>query len=927
MRQCKHFIGAMRLHHLGSILSILLRMTVFSASVLGPMSANAADVKIDGAEIPVTAPAEDQSPPKSDATKAPSSKSRSSSTHGSTSSEQLAEVIVTGTRLNLKQSEVPQEVNVYTRQQIEQSGQTNLSGFLNTLPEVSTSFTEGAFQSMSGQTTVKLHGMPSGTTLLLVNGRRVQDSAITLGTSFASNFFDLNYIPLAAVDHIEVLPEGASAVYGSDAIAGVVNIILKKEFSGAAASARYSWAADLPQWDFDLEIGKQWEGAGFSLIGTFETRSLLNGFDREVTATQDHSAQGGLDTRVSYCPTPNIYGVNGANLPGLNAAYAAVPPGYTGKPSVAEFSGTAGILNQCSLYALSSTVPQTRRGGLFAQGYLDVNDSVQLFAEFLGSAVRQYFNYTPYPAFAIPQFQFFTASAANPYNPFGTTVGVGGIFAYAPLTYESDGSIIRPLLGLRGGFGSDWQWESTVVYSHDWESYTYTNSVVDRAAVETRFNSSDPAIAFNPFIDVPFDSPGFDSTAFHDYVQHYSASDLGVQGFARGTLFHFAGLPFQAVLGSEYHHSRLYTDNGNYANETLGPPGIPATYQRNSYAVFAESSIPILGNSTHPSEPMKLQATVAVRFDHFSDFGSTTNPQYGLQWRPIGGLLLSATYGDTFRAPPLYDLYSPVIHNYPNFLHDPQQNNQFVPVTILNGGNPNLQPETGSTHTLGLVYRSEAIPLDATVTQWRIEEKGNIQELPAQSLVNNPDIQPGSVVRDPSGALVLVNDTLLNFGTIDVQGVDFALKYNYRSPLGVWTPALAGTYTYRYQLCLTPSTPVVNAVSQAQDSGTWAPRWKGSASLGWAQGNLVTSGMARYVGSYADYDSARRIGDVWYFDLSAKYSWNRGALGTPFLEVGGVNIFNRLPQVSRYAFGDIGYDPSQADIRGRFLYVRVGDKF
>ena len=428
---------------------------------------------------------------------------------------------------------------------------------------------------------------------------------------------------------------------------------------------------------------------------------------------------------------------------------------------------------------------------------------------------------------------------------------------------------------------------------------------------------------------MPFDSPAFDSIAFHNYVQHYSASDVGWQGFTRGTLFRLLGLPFSVVLGAEYHHSRLYTDNGNYANETLGPPGTPATYQRNNYAVFAESRIPILGDTTDPSQPMTLQATVAGRFDHFSDFGSTTNPQYGLQWRPISGFLVKATYGDTFTAPPLYDLYSPVVRNYPSFLQDPAHNNQFVPVTILTGGNPNLRPETGSTHTFGLTYGGDraAIPLQATVAQWRIEENGNIQQLFAQTLVNDPAIEPGTVVRNSSGALVLVNDTLANFGTIDVEGVDFSLKYNYGSAFGTWTPTLAGTYTYRYQLSLTPNSPAVSAVSQAQDTGTWAPRWKGAASLGWTEGNLAISTMARYFGSYADYDSARRIGDVWYFDLNGKYTWSRTALGAAFLEMGGVNIFNRLPQVSRYAFGEIGYDPAQADIRGRFLYVRVGDKF
>jgi len=838
---------------------------------------------------------------------------------------QLEDVVVTGTRLPTRKGEGAQQVNVYTREQIDQSGRASVNDFLNTLPDVSLSFTEGAGQAGSGQTTVKLHGLPAGTTLVLINGRRVQNSAITLGSSFASNFFDLNNIPLSAVERIEVLPEGASAVYGSDAIAGVVNIILKGHFTGTEANVRYSHAENLPQWDGSFGVGEQWTRGGFTLLGSFQTRNALSGFDRAVTATQDHTAEGGLDARLLNCSPPNVFGINGANLPGLGRPYAAVPVGYVGAPSIAEFAGTAGTLNRCSLYAYNSWLPKTRRGSAFAQGYYDLNDSVQLFAELLGSRVHQEFKYYDSVVFGSTAFQRYTVSASNPYNPFGTTVGITGLFLYAPVAYESEASFVRPLLGLRGGFGSDWQWESAVVYSRDRETYTSPNTVQDTAAIQARFNSPDPALALNPFVDAPFDNPAFDSTVLHSYIQNYSSSDLGFDAFARGTLFNLASGPVRVVVGSEYHRYRLYTDNGNYASFLYGPPGVPATYYRNSYAVFGESRIPIIANSSDPQGPATLEGTLALRHDHFNDFGDTTNPQYGIEWRPAEALLLRAAYGETFKAPPLFALYSPVLRVSPNFVRDPQRDNQLVPITLVTGGNVNLQPETGSTTSLGAEYATQ--DLEASLTQWRIKEDGSIQRIPPQTLVNNPDLVPGTVLRNANGTLTQVNAMLLNFGTIDVEGVSVQLAYKYPSSFGLWTPTLALTNTYRYQVALTPGGKPVSAVSHAQSTNIWAPRWKGSTGLGWSKDNLAINGTGRYVGSYQDYASTRRIGDFWYFDLNAKYKFAKSALGTAFLEVGGINVFDRQPQISRYASGFGGYDPAQADIRGRLLYVRLGTTF
>src|SRR5437773_411001 len=243
----------------------------------------------------------------------------------------LEEVVVTGSRIPLTATEGSQDVKVYAREQIDQSGQTTVADFLNTLPDVSISTNENAFQTFEGSTTVQLHGLPLGTTLLLINGRRVQTSGGTFGT-----FFDLNNIPLVAVDRIEVVSEGSSAIYGSDAIAGVVNVILRKSFDGFEASGKYSFANGIPEWDSGLAWGAHWDKGSLSIVSSFQNRGELDGSGRAPTRNQDYRAFGGIDARSKNCNPGNVYTVDGSNLPGVGAPFAGVPAGFTGTPTQQE---------------------------------------------------------------------------------------------------------------------------------------------------------------------------------------------------------------------------------------------------------------------------------------------------------------------------------------------------------------------------------------------------------------------------------------------------------------------------------------------------------------------------------------------------------------------------------------------------------------
>ena len=275
--------------------------------------------------------------------------------------EELEEIIVTGTRIPQTAQAGAQDVKVYTREKIEQSGQTTIADFLNTLPDVSTNIGESGIQTQQGITTVSLHGLPLGTTLVLLNGRRVEASGVGAAAS-GSDFFDLNNIPLAAVERIEVVSEGSSAIYGSDAIAGVVNIILKSGFDGIEASTKYGSASGTDESDTSIAWGKRWSDGALSVIGSYQTRGQLIGFDRAITANNDYLPFGGVDARIPECNPGEAFTLNGSPLPGgppgNTASFAAVSANASGNPRQTGFMGHTACSINAALMPMAPSSPR-----------------------------------------------------------------------------------------------------------------------------------------------------------------------------------------------------------------------------------------------------------------------------------------------------------------------------------------------------------------------------------------------------------------------------------------------------------------------------------------------------------------------------------------------------------------------------------------
>lgn len=370
----------------------------------------------------------------------------------------LDEVVVTGSRIPLTASQHAQPVEVYTHADMERSGQTTVGDFLNTLPQVSIPSIPNAFQAYASLRNVRLHGLPFGTTLVLIDGQR---------TEGGYTFFDLNSIPAAAIERIEVLPVGSSAVYGSDALAGVVNIVMKKNFDGIAADVKYGGAAGLRDGTVDLALGKQWDRGSLSLVVSDQRQTELAITERALTATGNFTPYGGTNYQVDTCAPANVYALGGRVL------------------------SNGGQLQKCAPYRSYSLLPATQQTSAIVAGNYRLTDEIDVFTSVLYSHFVSDFYAGNLLTLSGGSTGAYTASAANPYNPYGQNVGIS--WGYGRGDNRRVENMERPLIGIRGELPANWHWELTGLYAHDaFDFPTYsTNAAAARAALA----SPDPATA------------------------------------------------------------------------------------------------------------------------------------------------------------------------------------------------------------------------------------------------------------------------------------------------------------------------------------------------------------------------------------------------------------------------------------------------
>ena len=877
--------------------------------------------------------------------------------------QKLDKIEVTGSNIKRIEGETSLPVTVITRQQLESEGIATTMEAIERLSSNSSiggvNMAGGIGATGTGFASASLRGLGGTRTLVLMNGRRLAN------TAFQGGMVDLNAIPLSAIERIEVLTDGASAIYGTDAIAGVINFILRKDFTGVDAYAYFG--------DSDQGGGKTNRYSGTVGFGDLE-KNRFNVFATvDYTKIEQIAAAQRPFSRTAYIPgAPGgpIDRTSGNSFPGN-----VFIPGQNGQPGttqnptyptcVAPYSfptqnpNTAG---QCrfDFASVIDIAPPSESYNAFGQAKFRIAANHELFVEGAWQRTKSTNRSSPPPisSATILSGDPVTTSPGSPFYPtaLATQYGVNGqtleVFwrglELGPRTDNNEIEQSRLVAGLQGQIGTwdyttafNWsQSKATDTWSAGWSKGSVLLPILNSGRINLfGFNTPEAlaelqtALIREPVITAKGETSEYDFRASKE-------------------LFQMGSGPFALAAGGSVRQEKYEF----IASQTVRDADVPglggsistvAPVSRNILAAFAEANIPIT---------RALEANVAIRFDDYEDVGRTTNPKFSLRWTPTRELLLRTAYGTGFRAPSMPELNTPSFFgatggNYDDPVRCPQTgsprdcNTQF---TTNLGGNPDLKPEKSKNLTAGFVFEPVAgFSFSADYFKIKIE---NVIGIPAEEPIFSDIVgseAAGLIVRyapnsagcanNPAGLPCPVNYGLqkfVNLSELTTEGVDVNASYRFpASSYGRYTLAFNGTYLMKWdQKSVGQDTQrlagqygggVAATVIGSGATGGF-PHWKHNASLSGEYGPVAVTLNQQFVGKYTDADGVRTVASYSVLGLNAAYTGIRNFT----IGLGVKNLLDRDPPFSnqQQAF-QVGYDPALADPTGRFFYASLRYRF
>jgi len=725
------------------------------------------------------------------------------------------EIVVTGSRIRRKDLTTPAPVAVLSKEQIQSSGKVSLGDFLQSLPEQGNALNTNVNNGGSGASRVNLRGLDGASssqrTLVLLNGRRM----VATGTgAVTGNGVDINTIPIAVVERIEVLKDGASSVYGSDAIAGVVNIITKRSYDGLEANAYegISTHGDGNTVDLNVTAGTASDKGSFLFSGGFFDQQQVMAGDRTWSQFQLDYDWNGNVTKIGSSRVPNGR-ILSPNLPGLPPAssytYDGTLAGCTkdafGKPTIACFRkfNPAAIAPNGDLYNFQPNnydVTPNRRVNLFSTGELKLSETVPVKAFFEGSFTHRESAYqlAPEPliigAGGVPV----TVSKDSYYNPFGQdfTQVTRRLVEFGPRHQSQTADTFRVVGGLNGQLPFGWSWDAALIYGRtDWANINEGNvwqtrlqNAVGPSFIDPKTNTVTCGTPGAPIAGcVPlnlFGGAGSINPAAAKYLgittvssvtneltsfQFNSAGELPITLFADRPLALAVGYEYRFEEGSDTPDA--ITAGGEDSNGTRVATG--GHFFTNE--VYAELSIPIMN---HVTGVENLEATASARIFDYSTFGTDWTYKVGGRYTPVTDVTFRGTYSTAYRAPNVADLFTGAFDNFPT-ASDPCSKTtpgsqldkncmaQGVPsggsgqtdtqLRTTNGGNPHLKPETAKTYTVGVVIEPSMVRnLSFTVDYYHIDITNAISTQGAPFILNQ--CYPSAGTPDPAACALITRD-------------------------------------------------------------------------------------------------------------------------------------------------------------------------
>ena len=928
------------------------------------------------------------------------------------------DIIVTGSRIRRDPNDSALPLQVVTTQELQRnaiSSPEQLVGYLTTNGTAGDNLASnvdvvaGQQRGNNGASFANLRGQGSGATLVLLNGRRVAAHGLQ------GSAVDVNQIPFAAVDRVEVLKEGASAIYGTDAIGGVINFILRKDYQGLGVQGFVDVAE---RGDHTIYRTSAIAGYGdlsengFNIMGavSYSQAGELRGDQRDFVDTFQPERGLSVDTRGT--PFATIMPFAGTFFP--NAASTPFIPGTTTRASgginVLDLPGAEGC-GAVPGMAPYDTALWEFRAAEFAcawdTGRAAVLQQPLKTLTWLGRGVLALGQHeltaevTGSDATAIKRFSHLQVT------PFGTQplrfpVGAPGyeevyqrlIAAFpqlagrprAPFAYRwrciecgrreitTDTQTARYALGADGPAFLGWDYRAGVSYatsesrSELGSGYYYRGTIVGGApdpTAPTAPGAATPGLIglLNSGIINPFLFPGqtqsqqaldaLDAVSAEGVILYGGKYSL-VQGDASlsGDLFRLPGGMVKAALGVDYRKEK-YRFNGDAREAATRPVIMAAPFDdanalegisRNIKAAYAELLIPVLDN---------LEVTLAGRVDDYSDFGTTTNPMVAFKFRPIRTLMFRGNYNTGFRAPTFNQIYNGQIESQftGRDLADPATCPGGVPssqpgcatldrvIDIINGGNPNLGPETAKMGSVGVVF--EPLPqFSASVDWWTINRNDTIQTLTLRQLVENASLFPDRFIRDAAGTLLAIDQTWINAGATQTQGIEVVLRGGGNVLGGRLLAGLDGTYLLKKKEKVVDGAEFEDRLGVFSFSGDLGLKWKHNAFVSYGRGpwtvaltqlfrsgyeNQQLPGVAN--GSVTPPDLEKRVNRYIIYNLSATIEVTEKMRMT----AGVKNLFDTDPPFAITYDSNTGsgssWDPRVADPRGRAFTMNVDVKF
>lgn len=854
----------------------------------------------------------------------------------------IGDIVVTGTSIRGVAAAGSPTVGI-DREDITASGSSNVSDATRLLPQVlnigadesRSTFSGGAQDAAANSTALRsanLRGIGPEATLLLLNGRRLAPNGILKALG------DLDQIPSASLQRIEVVTDGASAIYGSDAVAGVVNLITRKNFDGAETTLRYGFADAVEQRQFSQTYGRTWDGG--SLFFTYEhnERSNLSGADRDF-ASQNRTARGGSDARPFTAAPGNVvfngvrYGLPNTNGVGLTSS---------------QLSTTA---NRYDEAAFADILPEQERDTLLFNISQRVTDRLEFWYEgFLTK--RDYVLAAPPALFSL------AVRNTNPYfvGPPGATAVTVEYRLVDDLDPNSVGfeNAQQNAVGMNIDLEGDWRLAAYAQHSTS-RGYQDRRNVINNAALTAALASTNPATAFNPFGNGTFNRTN--NAQLLDIIDANRATfgtnltmDLSVK--ADGPLFELPGGTVRMAVGGEFHDNSYR--QSLIATNVLAS-GAETTKNvfnsRTISSVFGELFVPLVGPSNVMPMVERLELSLAARYEDYSDFGTTSNPKVGIIYSPGFDLNLRATYGTSFRAPSLIDGADQIKNIFVQNITDPTSATGTTRGLFTNGGNSQLSPETATTWSYGLDWTPQALDgFNLSVSYFKVEYENRIDVAPGNALAQgsvyanlirrrpaasdvagnaafdalvaasfaSADLQ--NPIEPVSNINVLLDGRRQNLGSLIQDGVDVSANYAFDTDFGDWRVGLdvAKVLTVdRQGAAGLPTVDVLDTIGNPVDL-----RVRGS--LGWRMGGWSANAFANYTDSYLNTAITPnvQVDSLTTYDLTASYVFEgEGLTNGVRVSVNAINVLDEDPPIALN--GTFSWDSQAASPLGRFISFEI----